>query len=78
MMRYLADEFIVQWPTLQKKYPNAQYWKFVMIFCTVGNDHRRFIRFEKVVRKLAASHQLVFQHGHSNPVFHETSQMWIS
>ena len=42
-----------------------------MIFCTVGNDHRRFIRFEEVVRKLAASHQLVFQHGHSNPVFHE-------
>ena len=26
IMRYLADEFIVQWPTLQKKYPNAQYY----------------------------------------------------
>ena len=42
-----------------------------MIFCTVGNDHRRFLRFEEVVRKLAQSHHIVFQYGYSNPVSHK-------
>jgi UDP-N-acetylglucosamine transferase subunit ALG13 len=42
-----------------------------MIFCTVGNDHHRFKRFESVVSQLAIYNKVLFQHGHSYPVSHK-------
>lgn len=47
-------------------------WKPSVIFCTVGNDHHRFTRFENLVNDLASkkhpNQKIIFQHGHSNPV----------
>ena len=42
-----------------------------LIFATVGNDHRRFVSFERAVEHLARSYpeeHILFQHGHSNPL----------